>query len=139
MNVFDTNVVVAAMLPHREHHQIAKSTFIQHKIAQTAAISTHSLAEIYNVLTGRNRIPPKDAMTLLELNLRSVELVELEPMDYQKALRRISSLGLSGGVIFDALIAECALKISAQTLFTFNLQHFTRLGADIVKIAREPQ
>ena len=49
---------------------------------------------------------------LLNLNLRSVELVELEPMDYQKALQRISSLGLSGGVIFDALIAECALKIS---------------------------
>ncbi len=139
MNLFDSNVVTAAILTHREHHEVANLVFGQHKISRTAAISTHSLAEIYNVLTGRARIPTNDALHLMQLNLQNVQLVSLEPDEYQKALQRVSSLGLSGGVIFDALIAECALKIGAETLFTFNLHHFTRLGTDIVQITREPK
>jgi predicted nucleic acid-binding protein len=138
MNLFDTNVIIAAMLTHREHHEIAKRVFVEHRTAKTAAISNHSLAEVYNVLTGRVRIPPAQALQLMRLNLHGVEVVALEPTDYENALRRVSSLGLSGGVIFDALVAECALKIGAESLFTFNTQHFLRLGADVVQIAREP-
>ena len=139
MNLFDTNVVTAAILTHREHHEVANLVFSHHRTNLTAAISTHSLAEIYNVLTGRARIPTSDALRLMKLNLQNVKLVSLEPNEYQKALQRVSSSGLSGGVIFDALIAECALKIGAEALFTFNLRHFTRLGTDIAQIAREPE
>jgi predicted nucleic acid-binding protein len=138
MNLFDTNVLIAAMLSHREHHEVAKRVFVQHRTAKTAAISSHSLAEVYNVLTGRVRIPPTQAMQLMQLNLRGVEVVALESTDYENALRRVSSLGLSGGVVFDALVAECTLKIGAEALLTFNTQHFLRLGPDVAKLVREP-
>ncbi len=139
MKLFDTSVLIAATLPHRENHQRARESFVDSKLNKTACISAHSLAEVFNVLTGRILIPPAQARELIENNFKGVEVIALDASDYIRALEKMSSHGLSGGMIFDALIAECALKIQAETLFTLNLKHFLRLGEEISNIAREPE
>jgi predicted nucleic acid-binding protein len=139
LKLFDTSVLIAAILSHRENHLKAKTAFSQAKLEKFACISAHSLAEVYNVLTGRILIPPERARELIENNFKDVEVIALDASDYIRVLEKMSIRGLSGGVIFDALIAECALKIQADTLFTLNLKHFLRLGEEVSNIAREPE
>jgi predicted nucleic acid-binding protein len=138
MKFFDTNVIVTAMLQHREGHERAQNAFKNHRADHEACISAHNLAEIYNVLTGRMLIPPPRAKILMQQNLQGVEVVSVNEQDYLNAILRVSSLNIPGGVIYDAIVAECALKRQCDTLYTFNLKHFTRLGTDIIAIAREP-
>ncbi len=139
MKLFDTSVLIASILPQRENHLKAKTAFSQAKLEKSACISAHSLAEIFNVLTGRVLIPPEQARVLIESNFNGVEIIALDASDYAKVLEKISIRNLSGGVVFDALIAECALKIQADTLFTLNLKRFLRLGEEVSNIAREPK
>ena len=139
MKLFDTSVLIASILVQRENHLKAKTAFSQAKLEKSACISAHSLAEVFNVLTGRVLIPPEQARMLIENNFNGVEIITLDALDYVRVLEKVSNRGLSGGVIFDALIAECALKIKAQILYTLNLKHFLRLGEEVSGIAREPE
>jgi predicted nucleic acid-binding protein len=139
LKLFDTSVLIASILPHRENHLRAKTAFVKAKLEKSACISAHSLAEVFNVLTGRVLIPPEQARMLIESNFNGVEIIALDASDYVRVLEKMSRGGLSGGVIFDALIAESALKIQADTIFTLNLKHFLRLGEEVSKIAREPE
>ena len=49
------------------------------------------------------------------------------------------ALNIPGGGIFDALIAQAALKVQVDILFTLNPNHFTRLGQAIAQITQVPQ
>ncbi len=53
-------------------------------------------------------------------------------------IARVSKLNLVSGAIFDALIAQAALKANADQLLTFNAKHFSRLGEDIASIVVTP-
>lgn len=144
MNVlFDTSVIVAASLPQHPNHS---PCFVQLQAAKTAQIkgyqSTHSLAELYSVLTrmpSQPRISPRDAQRLIESRLQYLENVVLEQADYQAAIAQMTQLNLVGGGIFDALIAQAALKSSAERLLTLNPKHFTRLGTEVAQIVYVPQ
>ena len=143
MNVlFDTSVIVAASLPQHPSHP---PCFIQLQAAKLAQIKgylvTHSLAELYSVLTrmpSQPRISPKDAKRLIENNLKYLETVVLEQTDYQAAIAQMTALNLPGGGIFDALIAQAALKSSAERLLTLNPKHFTRLSPELAQIVYVP-
>jgi predicted nucleic acid-binding protein len=137
-DIFDTSVLIALMLPHREAHLRCKKVFTQSRAASQAAISTHTIAELYSVLSGRHFIPPKEVKKMLDGNLKGVEQILLEPSDYQSSVERLMNLGIQGGAIFDTLIATCALKVGAKNLYTLNLKHFVRLGEDVAAISLEP-
>lgn len=47
-------------------------------------------------------------------------------------------LGLPSGVVYDGLIAACARKAAAKTIYTWNSKHFERLGPEIAKRVKEP-
>jgi predicted nucleic acid-binding protein len=141
--LFDTSVIVAASLPK---HPVHLSCFTQLKAARTgrfhAYLSTHSLAELYSVLTrmpSQPRMSPSDAKILLSAYLSYVEPIALETSDYRAAITQMASLNLPGGGIFDALIAQAALKASVDRLLTLNLSHFTRLNPTIAQIAQVPE
>jgi predicted nucleic acid-binding protein len=53
-------------------------------------------------------------------------------------LQRLEKLNLVGGAIYDALIAQAALKAKAERLLTFNPSHFLRLGQDVEAVVLVP-
>jgi predicted nucleic acid-binding protein len=141
--LFDTSVIIAASLPQHVSHA---PCFAQMKAVKSGSLqgylSTHSLAEIYSVLTrmpSQPKMSPFEAKNLIEALLQYVEAVPLEIVDYQEAIARMSSLNLPGGGIFDALIAQAALKISADRISTLNPKHFIRLDPAIAQIVEVPQ
>ena len=54
--------------------------------------------------------------------------VALDGRMYRTLLRRAPNDGIAGGQTYDAVIVECALKIRADTLITFNTRHFMPLA-----------
>jgi len=130
--LFDTSVLVAALVEAHPRHDRALPWL---KRAQASEIdflvSSHSLAELYSVLStlpARPRLSPAQAWRLVLENVASsARLVALSPTDYTATLQRASELGLSGGVIYDALIARAAEIAEADRLLTFNEADFRRV------------
>jgi predicted nucleic acid-binding protein len=137
-HLFDTNVLLAVMLPHREHHAAAAKRFVASKKQGKAAICIHTLAEAYSILSGKIGIPAKQAHALLQQNLVHVTVLAFEAQDHPNALERMVSLGIGGGGIYDALLAEVALRRNCQRLYTNNLKHFLRLGEVVAAMTQEP-
>ncbi len=140
MNVlFDTSVVVAAVLPQHPSHYPCFIHLQAAKLAQlTGYLSTHSLYSVLTRMPSQPRISPQDAKRLIENNLKYLEAVVLDRADYQAAITQMTALNLPGGGIFDALIAQAALKVSAERLLTLNPKHFTRLGTELAQIVYVP-
>ena len=137
MILLDTSVVVAALMPAHSQHAWARPYFG----IKGASVCAHTLAELYAVLTAspQFRLPPASATTVVTQLAASLNVVTLEPELYLKTIQRISVLGLGGGAIYDALIAEAALKVKATQLVTLNAKHFVRLGMDIAGLVVTPQ
>jgi predicted nucleic acid-binding protein len=135
----DTSVLVAAMVEAHPDHDRAFPWLRDAKTGRhDLYVATHSLAEAYAVLTAlpvQPRITPAIARRLLRENVESVAtLVELRSGDYRRVLDEVSSLGLSGGVLYDALAAHAARKARVEKLLTFNVADFRRVwpGDDAV-------
>lgn len=77
------------------------------------------------------RIKPDQAQSLISDLVQYLTVIPLIADDYQAAIAQMASLNLPGGGIFDALIAQAALKADVDLLFTLNPKHFTRLSAEI--------
>jgi len=67
-----------------------------------------------------------------------LSIVTLDPEEYFKIVEGAASVGVFGGGIYDAIIGQCALKANAQTIYTWNVKHFRRLGADIASRVKTP-
>jgi predicted nucleic acid-binding protein len=140
--LFDASVTIAALLPKHQRHS---SCFVQRQAAQSGQIqgclSTHSLAELYSVMTRMSiqpRMSPQVGNTLLERCLQYLDAIPLDTADYRYAIAQMTALNLPGGGIFDALIAQAALKVSADRILTLNPGHFTRLDPAIAQIVQVP-
>ena len=90
-------------------------------------LAAHSLLETYSVLTrlpSPFRLSEDVALRLLESNWENAVLISLGPEEYWKLLRTSCQSSVSGGQIYDALIAACARKGKARFLLTLNPHHF---------------
>ena len=75
------------------------------------------------------RISPDDARKLIEANFLSrLEIVEVLREGYEEAIRRTADLGMSSGIIYDALHLAGAKRSGCQRLYTYNLAHFNKLN-----------
>ncbi len=141
--LFDTSSLVAAFVEAHPAHSAAWNWLEQAlEGAHTGLVATHTLAELYAVLTRlplRPSIPPATALKLIEENLHRFPSVALSTTDYRSVLKRLAKLGLSGGAVYDALIAQAALKARADGLVTLNPTHFQRLGAEIAALVVVPE
>jgi predicted nucleic acid-binding protein len=141
--LFDTSVIIAASLPQHTSYVPCFTQLRAAKTGQTQGyLSTHSLAEIYSVLTrmpSQPRMTPQDAKRLIESYLQYLKAVPLEQTDYEVAINMMTTLNLPGGGIFDALIAQAALKVSVDRILTLNQKHFTRLGTAIDRLVYVPE
>lgn len=102
----DTSVLVAALSRWHPSHTQARSA-----LHSVAAIPDHCLLETYSVLTRlppAHRVSPRlagEVLTALPIDVISL------PVDARKALvGRLALLGIRGGAVYDALVAETALE-----------------------------
>ena len=141
--LFDTSVLVAASLTQHPQHTTCFPKLQSAKLGQIQGyLSTHSLAETYSVITRlpiQPRVAPSDAESVITDFLQYLQIVSLDGQDYQSAIACMVDLNIPGGGVFDALIAQAALKVQVDILFTLNPNHFTRLGQAIAQIAQVPQ
>jgi predicted nucleic acid-binding protein len=75
---------------------------------------------------------------LIKENLVPFEIISLTIDDYQAVINLMVTLNLTGGAIYDALIAHASLKAEVAHLLTLNLKHFIRLGKKIEQISIVP-
>lgn len=141
--LFDTSVLVAGFVAsHSKHHQ--SLAWLKRAIAKefTLAVSTHSLAECYAVLTRlplSPKISPSIAKVLIEENIVKIgKIVSLTSSDYLNIIKEITGLGLTGGVIYDAVTFKAAKKIKAHTILTLNLRDFQRFSPENHKYIISP-
>nr|WP_226588129.1 PIN domain-containing protein [Microseira wollei] len=141
--MFDTSVLVAALIVNHPKHSVCFSRIKAAESRQIQGfISTHSLAETYSVMTRlpiQPRITPQQAQSIIVDVLQYIEVMPLLSNDYQIAIAQMVTLNLPGGGIFDALIAQAALKAEVAVLLTLNPNHFTRLAAGIAPLVQIPE
>ena len=136
----DTSVLVAAFYEEHEHHEPSFDLFSQQERA-TACTASHCLAEVYAIVTGmpgKDRASGDEALLFLHDIRNHLDLVTLDQSEYFTVLEDTAATGITGGTAYDALIARCALKADAQTIYTWNVKHFKRLGENVAVRVRQP-
>jgi len=129
--LFDTSVLVAAIIQVHPVHDRALPWLQRAKAGKVEfLVASHTLAELYAVLSTlpvSPRIPAATAWRLVKDNVqRAARIIGLSASDYRATLTHVSELGLSGGIIYDALIMKAALKGEADRLLTLNADDFRR-------------
>jgi predicted nucleic acid-binding protein len=126
---FDTSVLLPVFYGDHPCHEQSLETFLTYGKSETAC-AAHSAAELYATMTRlpvRPRIGADQAMLFIESLSRRVTMVCLESSDYLRMLSQAAEQQLTGGIIYDALIAACARKAGASVLYTWNPRDFQRL------------
>jgi predicted nucleic acid-binding protein len=142
MGIFlDTSVLIPVFRSELERHKASLTLFSQLK-KNTSAIAAHSLAEVYSTLTrlpGGLRVDSEHAMLFLGELRERCRIVALDENEYVSAIENLADQSITGGAVYDGLIAHCALKAKATALYTWNVKDFKRFGfvADRVKTPNE--
>jgi predicted nucleic acid-binding protein len=131
----DTSVLVAAMVESHPAHARALPWLQRlHKRPGDFVVCAHTLAELYAVLTRlplTPRIGPDTARRLIRDNVESLAtVVALNRLDYRQILNELSELGLSGGIVYDALVVQAAKNARVGRLLTLNETDFRRVWPD---------
>ncbi len=137
---FDTSVLVPVFYGDHVHHQASLALFVRFN-KSTGCCGAHSLAEVYSTLTrmpGKHRISADQAMLFIGNIRERLSTIALSGDEYADALEASAALGIVGGGIYDAMLAHCALKARAQTIFSWNARHYAQCGSDVTKRLRTP-
>src|SRR5262249_33614981 len=94
-------------------------------------VSSHSVAEVYSVLTRLPRAPrisPSEAWQMVRDNIVShASLVTVSGNDYATLVEDLALQGLGGGLTYDAIIAKAAEIAQVDRLVTINDAHFLKV------------
>ena len=120
---------MAAVCAWHAHHEAAVGEIGRRlRNDEPMLVAAPALIESYAVLT---RLPPphrlaaRDAHRLVETNfVEGGKIVTLEARTYRTLLRWLAEAGVTGGRVYDAVIAECALRERGTALLTFNAADF---------------
>jgi predicted nucleic acid-binding protein len=137
---FDTSVLVPVFLEDHEHHQRSWNAFVEAD-KRSNYCAAHSLAEVYATMTrlpGRHRLSGAQVMLFLDNIREHLTPIALTGDEYYAAIKEAGGAGVVGGTIYDALIAQCALKAKADMLYTWNRRHFEQFGSRIADRLRTP-
>jgi predicted nucleic acid-binding protein len=137
---FDTSVLLPAFLEDHEHHESSLKVFLGAD-RRTGCCAAHSLAELYATVTrlpGRHRLSGEQALLFLQDTYERLSVITLSTQEYYLVLKSAAAVGIVGGTIYDALLARCALKADATTIYTWNIRHFQQLGPEIAQRLKTP-
>lgn len=129
--LLDTSTLVAALVEGHEAHDRAFPWLERaYRREIEGMVAAHTLAELYAILT---RLPVKPRLSaarswqiIQQDILTSLEVVALSSEDYRAVLAHLSQEEIVGGVVYDALIAQAALKAGVDVLVTLNPKDFLR-------------
>lgn len=110
----DTTVAVAAALAWHEHHSAARSAVAS---GETRLLA-HVGLETYSVLTRLpppHRVPAAAARDYVRATF-ALPAVTLPPESYDVLLDEIARQGITGGAVYDALVAATAREAGATLL-----------------------
>jgi predicted nucleic acid-binding protein len=135
---FDTNVLIAMSDTAHQHHERSDKVFV--RPSHTRFCAAHSLAEFYAITTRlpRNRTPPEACDVLIEGLLEQMTAIALTAAEYRATIRCVAEAGLTGGMVYDALLLACARKCKADVIYTFNERHFARIAPDLAERIQAP-
>ena len=125
MTVFlDTSVLLAGLIDFGPQSAPAQS--LLHAVAEgrvtTPSTAWHCCLEFFSVAT---RLPPSDAVLLLEEEVFSrLAVHDLPPTSQRAMLRAAARDTMVGGRIYDTHIAEIARSVGATVVVTDNRRHF---------------
>ncbi len=137
MKIFvDTSVLVAGCVRLHPHFGRARPILEDAAAKRNEFLmSAHSLAEVYAVLTNlpiSPKIVPTEARLIIETNItRNFRKVAVTAHMYEQAISRCAEWGVAGGVVYDALLLECARSAETDRIYTFNTRDFLRLAPDL--------
>jgi predicted nucleic acid-binding protein len=141
LNLFlDSSVLIPVFLADHPHHAPSLRLYAQCN-SEIASVAAHSLAEVYSTLTRLplpHRATPDQAVEFLESMRTRFRFVTLASEEYLASIRVAAANRISGGTIYDALIATCALQAGADQIFTWNVRHYQLLGAEVLKRIKTP-
>ncbi len=137
---FDTSVLIAAFIEDHQHHERSLTAFSS-AIRRTDFCAAHSMAEVYATMTrlpGRHRLSGEQVLLFLDDIRERLTLVALSGEQYYAAIRESAEAGITGGTLYDAIIARCALKAKAEKIYTWNTKHFQQCGAGVADLLTTP-
>lgn len=137
----DTSVLVATFYGDHEHHEDSLALFRGLTRAE-AGTAAHCLVEFYAVVTGmpgQNRASPDEALLFMEGVHERMTIIALDDREYIALLTDAAEANVCGGTCYDALIARCAVNAGAEAIYTWNVQHFKRLGGHIAERVSLPR
>lgn len=141
--LFDTSVLIAALVQGHPKHERAFPWLSNAKAQKFEFIvASHTLAELYAVLSTlpvKPKISPSIAWRLIHENIEdAAKIISLSPAEYGAVIKSVSDIGLSGGIIYDALIAKVAQKSKVEQILTLNIRHFKRVWNGKEDVIVEP-
>ena len=131
----DTSVLVAASQAQDPRHA-SSHALLAAATPHTTACGAHTLAEVYAVLSrlpGGRKQRPDVAVLLVEQIVARMRVIALTAEEYATAIRQTGQAGLSGGIVFDALLLACARKVQAERIYTWNEKHFRLVATDLAE------
>jgi predicted nucleic acid-binding protein len=136
---FDTSVLIPVFMEDHEHHEASLTAFIAAD-KKRACCAAHSLAELYSVLTRLpgTRLSGEQVLLFLEAIEEHLTVIALDGREYYSTIREAAASGIVGGMLYDALLARCARKAGAEVIYTWNVQHFRRLGPEVASRTMTP-
>ena len=140
MTFVDTSVVVTASQPSDPNHGacVARLAAVEQRGGSCAL---HSLSEVFAVLTRLPLpygVPPEAALQIVQHTSRRFSVVALTPDEHLAAIERFVGEGLTGAMVYDALVLACARKVKASKIYTLDLHHFRRIAPDLASRIHEP-
>lgn len=130
--MLDTSTLVAGMLTDHVHYPAAHLWLARATAgAFDYLVSSHSVAEVYSVLTRiprRPRISSSDAWRMVRDNITAhAHLVSIGGSEYASLVEELAQRNLGGGLVYDAIIAKAAEISQVDRLVTLNDAHFLRV------------
>jgi predicted nucleic acid-binding protein len=137
---FDTSVLIAAFWRGHPHHE-ASLKLVSAAKKRKSACAVHTLAEVYATMTAlpvKDVIPPEQALLFVEETRDRCTIVSLDEDEYFRTIEQAAARGFVSGRIYDALLLQCAAKVKAETIYTWNLKHFRTIRPDVAGRMRTP-
>ena len=141
--LLDTSILTAALVKVHPAHPVAVRWLQRIRNGDViGVINVHALAELYSNLTRipfEPRLQANEIEAIYEHDIRGqLEVVSLSGDDYLDVIHHLRQMGLTGGIIYDALHVFAGIKSGVDQILTFNPKHFRQIYPEFADRVVEP-